>query len=110
MAFVFFIIKYNIDKYNFMYLYPGEFETVSSFGTRVAWICTFTIFFFQLFMFLLFIKVFGKDFYVAAGVLLGIECFFLALKFIRLDSCFDKCKESDDYYNDFEKIGDDDEE
>lgn len=60
-------------------------------------------------MFFLFIKVFGNDFYVAAGVLLGIEIFFLVLKFIKLDSCFKKFAQ-EEFYNDYEQFNEVDEE
>ena len=31
-TFIFFLIKYWIDKYNFMYVYPTEFDTQQPFG------------------------------------------------------------------------------
>lgn len=44
IAFVFFGIKYLVDKYNFMYVYPAEFDSSQPFGMKVSNICTTSIF------------------------------------------------------------------
>jgi len=106
MAFVFFGVKYNIDKYNLMHLYPGEFESVCSFTRRVAIISRVTIFTFQTFMFLLFITVFGDDFYIAAGVTFGIEIFMLTLQCIDFNYFFAKFDLDKTHYNDYENDDD----
>jgi Calcium-dependent channel, 7TM region, putative phosphate len=44
IAFVFFLIKYLVDKYNFMYVYPAEFDSQKPFGIKVSYICTASVF------------------------------------------------------------------
>ncbi len=73
ISFVYFFIKYWIDKYNLMYVYPREYDTAVSFTSVAANMCTVAIFGFQIFMFILFTFSFGDDFYIAASVLIGIE-------------------------------------
>jgi hypothetical protein len=93
IAFVFFLLKYQVDKYNFMYVYPAEFDSQQPFGLKVSYLCTASIFGFQMFMFMIFTVSFGRDFYVPAGTLLGIEFVGLFLKFTDFAWIYDKFKE-----------------
>jgi len=36
ICFLFFAVKYWVDKYNFMYVYPPEFDSMQPFGKYVA--------------------------------------------------------------------------
>jgi hypothetical protein len=58
-----------------MYVFPKEYDTTSPFCQQAVLYCTFAIFGFQIFMFVMFTFSFGDDFYIAATVLIGIELF-----------------------------------
>ena len=73
IAFFFFLIKYFVDKYNFMYVYPAEFDSQQPFGIKVSYICTASLFGFQSFMFMIFFNSFGKEFLWPAIAMLAIE-------------------------------------
>ena len=70
---VYFFFKYWIDKYNLMYVYPTEYDTMYPFSESAVFMCTLAIFGFQIFMFVLFTFTFGEDFFISAIVLLCIE-------------------------------------
>jgi hypothetical protein len=55
----FFLIKYWIDKYNFMFVYPREYDTHAPFTQQARLFCTLGIFAFQVVMFFLFTFFFG---------------------------------------------------
>jgi hypothetical protein len=93
ICFGYFLIKYWIDKYNLMYVYPAEYDTQQPFTQTAGHFCTAAIFFFQIFMFVLFTLSFGDDFYIAAGVLLSIEIFGQILKIFDFSVFFAKFKD-----------------
>lgn len=73
IAFFFFLIKYFVDKYNFMYVYPTEFDHKEPFSIKVSFICTASLFGFQAFMFMFFQIVFGELFVWPAVAILVLE-------------------------------------
>ena len=65
-GFLFFFFKYYIDKYNFVFVYPNEFESKGSLADSVTKYTAFGLFLFQLSMCGIFTSIFGNDFVVAS--------------------------------------------
>ena len=90
IAFIFFTIKYLVDKYNFMYVYPQEYDYSQPFGIKVSYICTASIFGFQIFMFMIFYTSFGNEFLLPADSLLFLEFAGLLLKLFDFTCLYTK--------------------
>lgn len=106
-GFMFFSLKYIIDKYNFMYVYPTEFESKGTLTGNVSTFTTVALFLFQIMMFSLFTTIFGNEFTIASIILVMGEALsliiFKVLNVVNLKSYFnDEFDEDDDeeYYND----------
>ena len=69
-GFLFFTLKYFIDKYNLIFVYPTEFLSKGIIQTSVTSFTTFALLLFQILMFTFFTTIFGDDFFIAAGILL----------------------------------------
>lgn len=78
-GFIFFALKYFVDKYNFVYVYQTEFESIGTFGEVVLKYSTFGIIVFQLIMCGLFTSIFGQDFIVSSLILLVGEIFYMVV-------------------------------
>ena len=76
-GFLFFVFKYNVDKYNFVYVYRTEFESTGTFSEAVMKYTTFGFLLFQLIMCGLFTSIFGQDFIAASAILLVGEIFYM---------------------------------
>mmetsp|Transcript_20637 Transcript_20637/g.19626 ORF Transcript_20637/g.19626 Transcript_20637/m.19626 type:complete len:152 (+) Transcript_20637:1173-1628(+) len=72
-GFLYFLFKYYIDKYNFVFVYETEFESGGIFANQVITYSTFGLFLFQLVMFGLFASIFGSEFIVLNIILLVFE-------------------------------------
>jgi len=95
ICFAYFTIKYWIDKYNMMFVYPPEHDTQPAFTESVGGLCTLAVFGFQIFMFVILALSLGGDFYVAAIVLLSIELSMICLKTIDFNWFYDRFREPD---------------
>lgn len=72
-----------IDKYNFMYVYPTEFESRGILADAVSSYSIFGLFFFQIIMFGFFATIFGKEVTWASMILLlGEIIYFIIFKFV----------------------------
>ena len=66
-----------IDKYNFVFVYPSEFQSKGVLADSVVKYTAFGVFCFQLSMCGLFTSIFGKDFVIASTILVGGEIFYM---------------------------------
>lgn len=97
---LFFVLKYYIDKYNLLFVYPVEFESHGNITAMVLKFALIGIFFFQFIISNLFIKIFhDKDYAIYATILYivislfiyyGMKNFFLSNTKDTNESIFDK--------------------
>lgn len=69
-GFLFFTFKYFVDKYNFIWVYPKEFDSKAKLTITTSSYVMVALFLFQILMFGLFTAVIGKEFIVASIILL----------------------------------------
>lgn len=97
---LFFVLKYYIDKYNLLFVYPVEFESHGNITTMVLKFALIGIFFFQFIISNLFIKIFhDKDYAIYATLLYivisifiyyGMKNFFLSSSKEKKETIFDR--------------------
>ena len=94
------MLKYYIDKYNLLFVYPVEFESHGNITTMVLKFALIGIFFFQFIISNLFIKIFhDKDYAIYATLLYivisifiyyGMKNFFLSSSKEKKETIFDR--------------------
>lgn len=75
----FFTIKYFIDKYNILHLYPPEFQGVGRLSNYILGLKYFAIGFSQVIMFGILIVIFGQEYIIACIFIVVLQLFALVL-------------------------------
>ena len=76
-GFLYFALRYFIDKYNFLFVYQTEFQSRGVLGRAIIRYTAFAIFLFQIIMCGLFTAIFGQDFVISSVILIFGEILFM---------------------------------
>eukprot|EP00347_Sterkiella_histriomuscorum_P005148 403357711 len=100
-GFLYFAIRYIVDKYNFMYVYQTEFQSNGVLGRAIIRYTIFALILFQVIMCGLFTSIFGQDFLISSIILIIGELLFIVsyklLSIRELREAFAEVLNSDNY-------------